>query len=69
MVLPETPYVWANAGGLDRGEQITPLHNSAVNLAKANKRAYRLLALVDVMRLGKYREQELAKMLLSELLE
>lgn len=68
MIPPETPYVWADSGASARGEQITPIHKSAVNLAKKNERAYMLLALIDVMRLGKYREQEIARMHLSDML-
>lgn len=66
MVPPETPYVWADPGGTDRGEQITPIHKSAVSLAKANKDAYAILACADIMRLGRPREIEIAKMVLSE---
>lgn len=68
MVPPETPYVWADSGASERGEQITPIHKSAVNLAKRNELAYALLALIDIMRLGKYREQEVARKHLSDML-
>lgn len=68
MVLPETPLVWPDPSGNTRGEQITPIHKSAVPLAKINRQAYMILALLDVMRLGKFREQDVAKKLLTELL-
>lgn len=68
MIPPETPFVWPNSSGRERGEQITPIHPSAVNLSAVNKDAYTILALLDVLRVGKYREQSLAKHMLQGLL-
>lgn len=67
MVSPETPYVWAGSSGGVRGEQITPIHPCAIKLAIANKQAYTILALLDVMRLGTFREQGEAKDMLRNL--
>ncbi|MDQ2077359.1 winged helix-turn-helix domain-containing protein [Marinimicrobium sp. ABcell2] len=68
MVAPETPYVWAGSSGGARGEQITPIHPCAIRLALANRHAYMILALLDVMRLGSFREQGEAKDMLTSLL-
>lgn len=67
MVPPETPLVWADSSGSERGEQITPIHKSAVNLANVNERAYTILAAIDVMRVGKPRDREEARTVLSEI--
>lgn len=69
MMPPETPFVWPDPFGVAKGEQVTPIHKSAVNLARANKTAYAILAATDVMRLGSPREQEQAQKLLKTILQ
>lgn len=58
--------VWASPDGNVRGETISPLYPGAVNAALKDPRLYELLSLVDVMRLGKIREKEIALKLLKE---
>jgi hypothetical protein len=58
--------VWPYPEGEARGESINPLYPNAVKAALMNSKLYELLALVDVMRLGKVREKEIALNLLKE---
>jgi hypothetical protein len=58
--------VWAFADGGARGESISPLYPNAVKAALKDPELYELLCLVDVMRLGKIREKEIALKLLKQ---
>ena len=54
-------YVWPYAKGIDRGQAIEPMYNSAVEASLKDRELYELLTLVDALRVGKVREKELAK--------
>lgn len=54
-------YVWPDSDGDTRGQSISPLYESAPFAAKKDSKLYELLALVDSVRIGKAREQELAR--------
>lgn len=58
--------VWPYSEGKARGESIHPLYPNAVKAALKDPQLYELLALVDVMRMGKVREKEIAIKLLKE---
>lgn len=68
MVGEDNPYVWASAEGKIKGQGITPLYKSVPEVVEneENYRLYELLCLVDSLRVGKIREQELAAMELSK---
>lgn len=53
-------YVWPDAGAYDRGLAIEPLYSTAVKAAKEDELLYKLLALIDVIRLGRVREIKVA---------
>jgi predicted transcriptional regulator len=57
----EMKYVWPDAYGEDMGQAIEPLYPTLVQPCRADDYLYQFLALVDVMRVGKAREQELAR--------
>ena len=57
--------VWAYPAGDARGEAISPLYPNAVKAALKDSELYELLALVDVMRIGRVREKEMAMILLK----
>lgn len=64
-------YVWADAEGKVRGQAIEPLAKSVVKAVRQDEQLYKLLALVDVIRVGKTREikislTDLKKMILHE---
>lgn len=58
--------VWPYSEGNARGESINPLYPNAVKAALKDQNLYELLVLVDVMRLGKVRDKEIALNLLKE---
>ncbi|HLO70288.1 MAG TPA: hypothetical protein VK167_05435 [Flavipsychrobacter sp.] len=53
-------YVWADAKGYDRGLEIEPLYENAVKAVKEDEQLYKILALIDVIRVGRVREMKLA---------
>src|SRR4051812_15048313 len=59
------PVVWPSLDGVARGQSLIPLLPSAPRLAKSNPQLYRLLALVDALRIGRARERSQAKVLLE----
>lgn len=54
-------YVWPYAKGLERGQAIEPLYRTVVEASLKDKDLYELLTLVDVIRVGRVREKEMAK--------
>jgi hypothetical protein len=65
----ELDYVWPDTRGNDRGLSIEPLYKNQVKAAKLDVNLYQMLALVDVIRVGRVREtivavDELKKMIL-----
>lgn len=70
-IISSEDYVWPDADGKVRGQAIEPLAKSVVKSVKKDEQLYKLLALVDVIRVGKTREikialTELKKMILHE---
>lgn len=66
MIQSEDYYVWPSAKGEARGQAIEPLYPCVLEAIKKDPKLYELLALVDAIRVGKIREQELAKMELEK---
>jgi hypothetical protein len=69
LIVDETiPYVWASAKGKIKGQSIIPLYKSVPEVVEneADSQLYELLCLVDSLRVGKIREQELAGMELNK---
>jgi DNA-binding MarR family transcriptional regulator len=63
-------YVWSDIHGKERGLSIEPLYPKQTIAVKNDETLYKLLALVDVIRVGRQREinvavKELSKILLS----
>ena len=56
----EENYVWANPQGTKRGLEIIPLHKQVTVAVKKDDTLYKLLACVDVIRIGRVREIKLA---------
>lgn len=53
-------YVWAYSSGNIKGQEIIPLYRSVPEAVSKDSQLYEMLALVDGLRVGKAREQELA---------
>ena len=62
-------YVWPYAKGKKRGPSLKPLYKTAPEAALEDPRMYHYLALIDVIRIGKAREQAIAKEELVKLIK
>lgn len=60
--------VWPDGEAKTRGVSLVPLYRAAPRAALADDELYRVLALVDVLRLGQLQERRLAQGLLDEAL-
>jgi hypothetical protein len=63
---PDSCYVWADPSGSVKGQMIEPLYKSVLVAVKNDSSLYKLLCLVDAIRLGRVREQQLAIQLLEQ---
>lgn len=53
-------YVWPDATGNERGQSIIPLYPNAVKASLADGKLYKMLAMIDIIRVGKVRELNVA---------
>lgn len=67
-ILAAQPYVWPSENGAGYGPALEPLHPSVLRAAQSDPRLYKLLALVDVFRVGRVRERALAEPALRDLI-
>lgn len=65
----EQAYVWPDAESTEKGLSVQPLYPGVVSAVKKDEKLYLMLALTDVLRMGKTREKEAAITKLRELLE
>lgn len=56
----DLPYVWPTVDGNARGQAIEPLHKGVVKAVQQCEELYKLLASIDIIRVGKVREKNLA---------
>lgn len=54
-------YVWPYAKGINSGQTIEPLYKTIVEASFKDRSLYKLLTLVDTIRVGRIREKEYAK--------
>ena len=64
----ELPYVWADVKGKERGLSVEPLYPKQVEAIKEDEMLYKLLALVDVIRICNSREIEIATKELNKII-
>jgi hypothetical protein len=62
------PLVWPDPRGTVRGETLEPIHPSAVHAAGNDVQLYELLALIDVVRIGRSKERRSASERLERLI-
>jgi hypothetical protein len=60
------PYVWPDGSGELMGQSIEPLFASVPESAKQNEATYKILALIDALRIGNPREYSIAKEMLTQ---
>lgn len=56
----EMNYAWPDDNGTMRGLSIIPLYKNVVKAVKQNDELYKLLASIDIIRVGRVREMEVA---------
>ncbi|MBV4356289.1 helix-turn-helix domain-containing protein [Pinibacter aurantiacus] len=61
-------YVWPDTLGKNRGHSIEPFYQKQINAVKIDEALYLLLALVDVIRVGRIREVNVAVDKLKEII-
>jgi len=61
-------YVWADPSGTVQGHEIEPLYTTVAQACGSDARLYELLALVDMLRVGRAREVQLATQQLTNLI-
>lgn len=61
VIVANDNYVWPFAEGKTRGISVQPLYKTVPLAAKEDSSLYEFLALIDCLRIGKSREQSLAK--------
>lgn len=61
VVVSDEKYVWPDEASELRGEAIEPLYPTVPYAARRDARLYELLALTDALRVGRAREQKLAR--------
>jgi hypothetical protein len=66
-IIFEDKYIWATADGTVKGESIEPLYPSVPFACKKDPFLYDLLALLDVLRIGRTREVKIAVEKLNEI--
>jgi len=66
MTAGETINVWPDPYGKEKGQSVEPLFKSVPKAVKQDPQLYKLLALVDAIRLGNPRESQLAVKLLED---
>jgi hypothetical protein len=59
-------YVWSDSNGDTQGISVVPLYKTLPAIAKDHPEFYELLCLVDVCRIGRAREVNLAREILKE---
>lgn len=59
-IVSSNDYVWPDADGKVRGQAIEPLAKTVTKAVKQDETLYKLLALTDVIRVGKTRELKIA---------
>ena len=57
----DDPVVIPLAGGPVRGRRVSPVHPNAGKAAQRDPKLYRLLAIVDALRIGRARDREVAE--------
>lgn len=61
-------YVWPSGNGQTRGQAIEPLHKCVPQAVQKDPELYQLLSIVDGLRVGRAREQDLAAQELAKIM-
>jgi hypothetical protein len=61
LIASDVNYIWPSFNGKSMGQTIEPFYERQVEAVQDDPELYKLLALVDVLRVGRVREVEIAK--------
>jgi hypothetical protein len=67
--ISDQQYVWPDAAADEKGFSVQPLYPGATEAAKKDEKLYLMLALIDVLRMGRPREKKVAIAELKKLME
>lgn len=67
-IMSSEAFVWPSSSGLVLGQEIEPFYANQVKAIEQDEELYKLLALLDVIRVGKLREKTIAEKELREML-
>ena len=59
-IVSDMTYVWPSSEGTIKGISISPLYKNAAQAAEKDPKLYKLLSLVDILRIGRSREVDMA---------
>lgn len=60
LIISDEAFVWPYSKGSTRGQAIEPLHSKVAVAAMNDELLYKLLASIDILRVGRVRERKLA---------
>ena len=67
-IVSESVFVWPDINGTEVGQTIEPLFNTQVKAIKEDAALYEVLSLIEILRVGKSREKNIALQQLKKLL-
>ena len=67
-MVSDQSYIWPSEEGTVRGISVSPLYETVPFAVAKDEKLYRLLALIDSLRIGRVREQNFAKIELEKAL-
>lgn len=67
-LISDEVYVWPSRSGSERGQAIQPLYDNLIKAVEQDSKLYETLALVEMIRVGRVREKNLAIDELSQIL-
>ena len=68
-IVSESVFVWPDSNGTEIGQTIEPLFNTQVKAIKEDSALYEVLSLIEILRVGKTREKNIALQQLKKVLE
>ena len=68
-IVSESVFVWPDINGTEIGQTIEPLFNTQIKAIKEDSALYEVLSLIEILRVGKTREKNIALQQLKKVLE
>lgn len=65
-IISDTKYVWPTEDGDTKGVVLFPIYETVPFAVKRDEKLYKMMAIIDSIRIGRVREQNLAKEILAK---